>query len=256
MSKQVKKANSKFLRGVEIDDAADNLSFVKKQKRKPNTGLSQLQLKEIHPLTESQGKVFSAFKNGKNILCSGSAGTGKSAILLYLCLGELLYTQQYEKIIIYRTAKQVRDIGFTPGTDKEKIAVYSNGIKSLCSELMLRGDAYEILEKKDLIEFVSTSFARSITHNNSLVIFEEAQSATLNEISMVATRIGENSRLFLSADYSQNDLNSRVEKSGLLDFTEIAKLMESFEIVTFSIDDCVRSGFCKEFLIAKDKLGL
>jgi phosphate starvation-inducible PhoH-like protein len=254
MARPLKKANTKFLKSYEID-AMENVSIIKKSKKKPNIGLAQFQLKEVHPLTENQGKVFNAYKENKNIICCGSAGTGKSLTLLYLMLQDLLYTGEYEKIIIYRTAVQTRNIGFTPGSEMEKAEVYSAGIKMICNDLLNRADAYELLCKKDLIEFNSTSFARSITHNNSLVLFEEAQSATLTEISMIATRIGYNSRLFLTGDSNQNDLDKR-EKSGFPDMIAIAKHMESMEVVNFTVDDIVRSSFVKEFLVAKDKLGL
>ena len=98
-----KKANTKFLRGQEIQEA-ENLSFIKKQKRKPNTGLSQFQLKEIHPLTENQGKLFKSYGEGKNIIASGSAGTGKSFCLLYLMLQDLVYTGDFDKLLIFFTA--------------------------------------------------------------------------------------------------------------------------------------------------------
>lgn len=254
MSK-VKKIATRNLRNSEIDQDMDNVVSFKKGKKKSNIGFNQLQITDIHPLTENQAKVFNAYKNDKNIICCGSAGTGKSFLLLYLMLQDLIYNGTYDKIVIYRTAVQTRNMGFTPGSDKDKIDVYSNGIRGICNELFHRGDAYELLEKKEFIEFTSTSFARSITHNNTLVLFEEAQSATLNELSMIATRIGTNSKLFLTGDTMQNDLG-RNEVSGFSDFIKIAEHMDSMEIVKFTIDDIVRSDFVKQFLVAKEKLGL
>lgn len=248
------KKNSKYLRGNEIDI---QLEFLPKRNKKktPNFGMGQLQLKHLNPLTENQNLVFEHYNKGKNIVCCGSSGSGKSLVLMYLMLNDLLSDDLYEKIVVYRTACQVRSMGFTPGSEREKINVYSNGIRGICNELFGRGDSYEILERKELVEFTSTSFARSITHNNTLVLFEEAQNATFNEIAMVATRIGNNSKLFLTGDTAQMDLGKN-EKSGFYDFIRVAKEMESMAVVQFTIDDIVRSSFVKEFLVAKETLGI
>ena len=169
MARLAKKANTKFLKSHEIDEM-ENVSFIKKAKRKPaGAGLSQMQLKEIHPLTENQGKVFEHYADGKNIVCSGSAGTGKTFLLFYLCLQELVYGNEYDKIIVFRSSVPTRNIGFLPGDEKEKMAAYEVPYKGICSDLFGRGDAYEILKKKELIEFQSTSYIRGTTFDNSLI---------------------------------------------------------------------------------------
>ena len=214
-----------------------------------------LVLNHIQPLTEAQSKVFKYYALDKHVVCYGSAGTGKSMILMYLMLNDLLTDGSYDKILVYRSACQVRSIGFTPGTAEEKIAIYAAGIGGICSGLFGRGDAYEILKRKGLIEFSSTSFARSVTHDNTLVLFEEAQNATFSELSMVATRLGENSKLFLTGDTAQNDLGKN-EKSGFVDFIKIADAMSSMRTVGFTASDIVRSSFVKEFLMTKEALGV
>jgi phosphate starvation-inducible PhoH-like protein len=254
-TRPVKKANTKFLKSHEIDDA-DNVSFIKKQKRKPAAGISNLQLKEIRPLTENQGKVFDSYNNDKHIVCAGSAGTGKTFLLMYLCLQELIYAQEFDKIIVFRSSVQTRNIGFLPGDEKEKMAVYEHPYKSICSDLFQRSDAYEILKKKDLIEFQSTSFVRGTTFDNCLIIVEEIQDMTLHEISTILTRCGKNTKIFFSGDFRQTDLDGKREISGFNDFIKIVKMMPSFDIVEFGLDDIVRSGLVKEFLVAKEKLGL
>jgi len=256
MAKIVKKANTKFLKSHEIDDM-ENVSFIKKQKRKPATaGISNLQLKEIHPLTENQGKVFEAFADDKNVVCAGSAGTGKTFLLFYLCLQEMIYGQEYDKIIVFRSSVPTRNIGFLPGDEKEKMAAYEQPYKGICGDLFGRSDAYEILKKKDLVEFQSTSFVRGNTFDNCLIIVEECQDMNLHEISTIVTRCGKNTKIFFSGDYKQCDLDGRREVSGFNDFLKIVGMMYSFETVEFGLEDIVRSGLVKEFLIAKEKLGL
>lgn len=256
MSRQLKKANTKFLKGFEIEDAVDNVTFIKKQKRKPQSGAFQLQLKEISPLTANQNLVFEAYKEGKNIVAAGSAGTGKSFLLFYLTLQDLLYSHEYDRIIIFRSSVPTRNIGFLPGDEKEKMAAYEAPYRGICSDLFGRGDAYEILKKKELIEFQSTSFIRGNTFDNCLIIVEEMQDMNLHELSTIITRCGKNTKIFFCGDLKQTDFDGKREVSGYSDFLRIVESMYSFEIIEFQLEDIVRSGLVKEFLIAKEGLGL
>ena len=255
MSRVTKRSNTKFLKGHEIDEA-EGVTFVKKQKRKSNAGFSSFEVKEIHPLTENQGKVFKSYADGKNIICAGSAGTGKTFLLFYLCLQDLIYNQEYDKIIIFRSSVPTRNIGFLPGDEKEKMAAYESPYKSICSELFGRGDSYEILKKKEIIEFQSTSFVRGNTFDNCLIIVEEMQDMVLHELSTIITRCGKNTRIFFSGDFKQTDLDGRREISGFNDFVKIVNCMYSFDVIEFGLEDIVRSGLVKEYLVAKENLGL
>jgi len=252
---KTKKIGSKFLKSQEIDNM-DNVSYLKKQKRKPQNTLGEIHIKEIKPLTDNQKRVFDSYYNDKNILSIGSAGTGKSFLFFYLALTDLLYSNEYNKIVIFRSAVPTRNIGFLPGNEDEKMSAYSIAYKGICSELMERGDGFELLRKKDLVEFQSTSFVRGTTFDNCLIIVEEIQDMNLHEISTIITRCGKNTRIFLCGDIKQTDLDPRREISGIQDFIKIASNMESFDIVEFGLDDIVRSGLVKEFLIAKENIGL
>jgi phosphate starvation-inducible protein PhoH and related proteins len=251
----VKKANTKFLKSHEIDDA-DTVSFIKKGKKKPNAGISNLQLQEVHPLTKNQGLVFDAYANDKHIVCAGSAGTGKTFCLLYLMLQDLVYNNEYEKIIIIRSAVPTRNIGFLPGTEGEKMEAYEIPYKNICNDLFGRADAYEILKKKDLIEFQSTSYIRGTTFDNMLILVDEFENCNFHESDSIITRCGKNTRIFFSGDFKQTDLDGKKEISGYKDFMKIISNMESFAAVEFTIEDCVRSGLVREYLIEKDKLGM
>lgn len=252
---KTKRLGSKFLKGQEIDNM-ENVASFKKQKRKPQNTIGEINIKEIHPLTENQRKVFSAYDDGKNILSIGSAGTGKSFLFFYLTLFDLLFSNRYSKIIIFRSAVPTRNIGFLPGNEDEKMSAYTLAYKGICSELLERGDGFELLKKKDMIEFQSTSFVRGTTFDNCLIIVEEIQDMNLHEISTLITRCGKNTRIFLCGDIKQTDLDPRREVSGIQDFIRIAANMDSFEIVEFGIEDIVRSGLVREYLVAKENLGL
>lgn len=255
MARLAKKANTKFLKSHEIDEM-ENVSFIKKSKKKPNAGLLNLTLKEIHPLTRNQGFVFDYYGEGKNIVCSGSAGTGKSFCLLYLMLQDLVYNSDYEKIVIFRSAVATRNIGFLPGNEDEKLNAYELPYKTIVNDLFGRADAYEIIKKKDIIEFLSTSYIRGTTFDNTLILVDEFENCNFHELDSLITRCGKNARIFFSGDFKQTDLDGRREVSGYTDFMKIINNMDSFGSVEFTIDDCVRSGLVKEYLIEKDKLGL
>lgn len=253
MSK-TKRIGSKTLRNQQIDNAEKD--FNSSKKRKPQNGLGEIKLKDIYPMTENQRKVFDAYDEGKNILAIGSAGTGKSFLLFYLTLFDLLYNQNYNKIVVFRSAVPTRNIGFLPGNEDEKMAAYTMAYKGICAELLGRGDGFEVLIKKDLIDFQSTSFVRGTTFDNCLIIVEEIENMNIHEISTIITRCGKDTRIFLCGDIKQSDFDPRKEISGLPDFIRIVESMYSFNVVEFGIEDVVRSGLVKEYLIAKERLGL
>jgi len=217
-----------------------------------------ISIKNIQPLTDNQKKVFDCYDEGNNLVLSGSAGSGKSFLAMYLALKDLIRTNNpcYNKIIIIRSAVPSRDIGFVPGTLEEKSKIYQDPYKQIVNELSGRGDAWHFLINKEIIEFQTTSFLRGLTFSDCIIIFDEFQSATFHEIDTVLTRIGENCRFFLCGDYNQNDLSIKREKSGFQDAIKILRNITYVSEVQFTIDDVVRSGFVKNYLSEKEKLGL
>lgn len=256
MSKIAKKANTKFLRGHEIDEA-DNVSFIRKAKRKPNTGISTLQLKEIHPLTETQGKVFDLYNNTEQqLVLTGFPGVGKSYLALYLALNDLLYGDRgYEKIIIVRSLVKGREIGHLPGSVSEKQDPFFAPYYDICNDLFNRGDATEILIKKDLIQFENTSFLRGLTFNNCIVIIDEMQNENFQGLETILCRNGRNCRMLFCGDKAQTDLlYSKHDVSGHDKFLSILENMEEVDIVRFCVDDIVRSKLIKSYIIEKMKV--
>lgn len=215
-----------------------------------------LTLKDIKPLTFNQRKTFEYFNEGKNLLLHGYSGTGKTFLALYLALREVMSSNQYKKIVIVRSAVQSRDVGFMPGNYKEKIKQFEDPYIQICKELFGRGDAYTILSNKGIVEFTTTSFLRGITFNDCIVIIDECQNNNFGELNTIITRMGDNSKVIISGDYRQNDLTKKYDESGLPDFMKIINKMKSFSRVEFEINDIVRSGTVREYIIAKEQLCL
>ena len=214
-------------------------------------------LKRIEPLTDNQKLSFEAYSQNKNLMLHGIAGTGKSFISLYLALNQVLSeSSQYRKIVIVRSVVPTRDMGFLPGNNKEKARVYEAPYYSICTELFGRSDAYEYLKNRNIIDFISTSFIRGITLNDSIVIVDEIANLTGHELDSVITRIGKNCKVIFCGDFRQSDFTKDQEKNGLMDFMRIIKRMKSFEFVDFQKEDIVRSSMVKNYIIEKDKLNL
>jgi phosphate starvation-inducible protein PhoH len=214
-------------------------------------------LKKIEPLTDNQKFSFEAYNQGKNLMLHGIAGTGKSFISLYLGLNQVLNeNSQYRKIVIVRSVVPTRDMGFLPGNNKEKARVYEAPYYAICSELFGRSDAYEYLKNRNIIDFISTSFIRGITLNDSIVIVDEIANLTGHELDSVITRIGKNCKVVFCGDFRQSDFTKDQEKNGLMDFMRVIKRMKSFEFIDFQKEDIVRSSMVKNYIIEKDKLNL
>ncbi len=213
-------------------------------------------LRHFDPLTQNQKHAFDSFKNDKNLMLHGIAGTGKSFMAMYLSLKQILGEQEspYKRIVIVRTVVPTRDMGFLPGNTKEKTKVYEAPYYAICTELFGRGDSYEYLKSKNLIEFISTSFIRGITLNDCIVIVDEMQNATLHELDSVITRIGHNCKIIFCGDFRQSDFTREHEKNGLTDFMRVVRSMRSFDLIEFEANDIVRSALVKEYIILKDKM--
>jgi phosphate starvation-inducible protein PhoH len=203
---------------------------------------------EIEPLTRNQ---LVAFESTKHMVLCGAAGTGKTFISLYLAFDDIA-KQEYDKIILVRSAVPTRDMGFLPGTDKDKAKVYEEPYYAIANEIFQRGDAYEILKKHNVVNFMTTSYLRGLTVRDSVVIVDECQNMTFHELDSIITRVGENSRIIFCGDFAQADL----PKNGMKEFLQVLNEMSEFDIVEFGISDIVRSSFVKKYLIAKHSLGL
>jgi len=214
-------------------------------------------LKQIEPLTDNQRKTFEYYSQGKNLLLHGIAGTGKSFLSIYLSLATILSeNSRYKKLVIVRSVVPTRDMGFLPGNNKEKSKVYEAPYQAIFTELFERGDAYEYLKQKNVVDFISTSFIRGITLNDCIIVVDEIANMTLHELDSVITRVGKNCKIIFCGDFRQSDFTKEHEKNGLIDFMKILDRMKAFEYVDFTENDIVRSAMVKEYIIAKTKLNI
>lgn len=205
-------------------------------------------LSDIQPKTEAQRMMIGGYLNGQHIVAYGSAGSGKSYIACYLALKDL---QEKEKnnIIIIRSAVPTRDQGYLPGTLEEKSAVYQIPYVGIINEICQNGAAWEILTKKDMLQFMTTSYIRGITLNDATIIVDEFQNMDPKELESILTRVGENSQVILCGDTRQSDLERKRQESSFSWIIKVAEKMPSwFDMVRFLPSDIVRSGFVRELI--------
>ena len=232
----------------------------KQMRRKKPINLDHL--KVIEPLTDNQERVFNSYAEGKNLVLHGAAGTGKTFISLYLALKDVLEpSSPYEKVYMVRSLVPTREIGFLPGDHEDKSNLYQIPYKNMVKYMFQMPDdpafemLYDNLRAQETISFWSTSFIRGVTMDNCVVIVDEFSNLNFHELDSMITRVGENCKIIFSGDYTQSDLVKSNEKNGVLDFMRILQTMKSFDCVEFGIEDIVRSGLVREYLISKINLG-
>ena len=220
-------------------------------------------LKDIEPLTENQEKFFHDYNLDQNIFAYGAAGTGKTFIALYLALKDVLNERSpYEKIYIVRSLVATREIGFLPGDHEDKSSLYQIPYKNMVKYMFKMPDdnAFEMLygnlKNQGTISFWSTSFIRGTTFDNAILLIDEAQNLNFHELDSIITRVGENTKIMFCGDVVQSDLVKQHERNGIIDFIRILRNMSEFSCIEFGIDDIVRSGLVKSYLVSKLNLGL
>jgi|TARA_A200000113_G_C8833749_1_gene344553 phosphate starvation-inducible PhoH-like protein/PhoH-like ATPase len=217
----------------------------------------------IKPLTDNQKTAFAQYNEGKNLLLHGAAGTGKTFITLYLALQQVLdENTPYDKIYIVRSLVPTREIGFLPGDHEDKSALYQIPYKNMVRYMFSMPDdnsfemLYDNLRAQETISFWSTSFIRGVTLDNAIVVVDEFSNLNFHELDSMITRIGEESKIMFCGDITQSDLTRENDKSGISDFIRILEQMKEFACIEFDINDIVRSGLVKSYLISKYNLGL
>ena len=218
---------------------------------------------KIEPITETQKQVFKSWKEGKNQFLCGCAGTGKTFVSMYLAFEEVLRNETpYDKVIIVRSLIPTREIGFLPGDEEDKAALYQVPYANMAQFMFKQPNEqafnilYDRLKAQGSFYFLSTSFLRGLTFDNSIIIVDECQNLNFHELDTIINRVGQDSKISFCCDFMQSDLTKRNEKDGLHDFVKILEEMDEFSISEFSIGDIVRSGFVRSYLIQKTKLGL
>ena len=233
----------------------------KQMKRKKPIGNTYLL--DIEPITDNQKKLFDSYAEGKHLVAYGTAGTGKTFISLYNALADVLdETTPYERIYLVRSLVSTREIGFLPGDHEDKADIYQIPYKNMVKYMFqMPSDAdfemlYGNLKAQETIKFWSTSFIRGTTLDNAIIIVDEFQNLNFHELDSIITRVGENSRIMFCGDASQTDLVKTNDRNGIHDFLNVLRKMPSFDIIEYGIDDIVRSGLVKEYIISKLEVGL
>jgi len=232
----------------------------RKMRKKP---IGSEHLLDIKPLTPSQEKVFEAWEKQKNMFLFGAAGTGKSFVTMYLALRDILDEKTpYNKLYVVRSLVPTREIGFLPGDHEDKANLYQIPYKNMVRFMFEMPDdpsfemLYANLKAQDTVSFWSTSFIRGTTIDNSIVLVDESENLNFHELDSIITRLGVNSKIIFAGDAAQSDLIKAHEKTGIMDFKKIIDDMDEFESIEFGIDDIVRSGLVKSYLISKLNLGI
>lgn len=213
-------------------------------------------LLQFDPITHNQELAYNAWEEGDNLVLSGSAGTGKTFIGMYLALEDVLDRDtEYDKLFIVRSMVPTRDMGYLPGTKEEKEQAYILPYKAIANEFFGDIASYNKLITGKQIEFMSTSFIRGSTFDNCIMLIDEMQNLTFHELDSIITRVGKNSKIIFCGDYRQSDFKFQDERDGIMKFLNIVEQLKNFTMVTFGWEDIVRSDFVRDYIMTKEMLG-
>ena len=238
-------------------------SGMSKKMMKRKKPINQTYFLDVNPITENQERFFKEWADDKNLFAYGAAGTGKTFIALYLALKDVMNEETpYEKVYIVRSLVSTREIGFLPGTHEDKSELYQVPYKNMVRHMFEMPDdasfdmLYDNLKHQETISFWSTSFLRGTTLDNAIVIVDESQNLHFHELDTIMTRVGQDSRIIFCGDASQSDLIKATDRTGIIDFQRILQTMDEFSLIEYGIEDIVRSGIIKSYIIAKINLGI
>lgn len=201
--------------------------------------------KEVEPLNFIQGEYLEAIKYNDIVFGIGSAGTGKTFIAASYAASQLFH-RKVDKVILTRPNVETgKGLGFLPGTLEEKYAPYLLPFDSIFTKALGKGFYEYCLKNKD-IEPTPLGFLRGTTFDNCIVLVDEAQNCTKEEMKMLLSRIGKNCKMILSGDTEQSD----IPDSGLEDAVSRLEGISGIEIIEFLDEDIVRSKICKQIIMA------
>ena len=200
-------------------------------------------------LTENQRKYFEILKHNQITICTGPAGVGKSYVAMNAAL-TLLYDPEnnYEKIIIVRPAVEAEEkLGSLPGNVEEKLDPYIFPSYYLMNKIIGK-ESKEKLKELEFVEVFALAYMRGMNIDNSILIFEEAQNSTPNQMKLLLTRIGYNSKFFISGDLEQTDRYKDKKQTGLWDAIQKLKNVSEIGIFEFGSEDIVRNPLIGKIL--------
>ena len=226
--------------------------------KKNKLNQSKFSLRDVtreYNLTDKQQQVIQSYDEGNNLILHGLAGTGKTWLACYLGIDDVISGGNYNKVILFRSVVPTRDMGFLPGSVKQKAQIYEEPYRAVFNELFGRGDAYEILKTKNLVEFSTTSFLRGLTFDHTIIVVDEVNNMSFHELDSLITRSGKNTKIIFCGDFRQSDLTNSTEREGLKRFFDILNNIDGFDYFEFEENDIVRSRLVKSYIIAKHRMG-
>lgn len=200
-------------------------------------------------LSQNQKKYYNTLTDNQITICSGPAGVGKSYVAMKSAIDLLSDPEnKYEKIIIVRPAVEAEEkLGSLPGDLEQKLDPYIFPSYYLLNKIIGK-DVREKLKSLEVIEVFALAYMRGMNIDNSILIFEEAQNSTPNQMKLLLTRIGFNSKFFISGDLAQTDRYKDKRQSGLWDAVEKFKDVSDVGIFEFDDDDIVRNPLISKIL--------
>ncbi len=207
--------------------------------------------KVLAPRTVNQRRYLEAIERNDMVFGIGPAGTGKTYLAVAMAVSALM-ARQVQRIILTRPAVEAGErLGFLPGTLQEKVDPYLRPLYDALFD-MLDSERVEKLLERNVIEVAPIAFMRGRTLNDSFIILDEAQNSTSEQMKMVLTRQGLNSKMVVNGDVTQIDLpNGR--RSGLIDATEVLKGVEGISFVQFDERDVVRHSLVQRIVKAYER---
>jgi len=205
-------------------------------------------------LTQSQEDYYNLLRNNQVTICSGPAGVGKSYIAMKAAVDLLMDTNNhYEKLVIVRPAVEAEEkLGSLPGNLEEKLDPYIFPSYYLLNKIIGK-DAREKLKDAEIIEVFALAYMRGMNIDNTILIFEEAQNSSPNQMKLLLTRIGFNSKFFISGDIEQTDRYKDKKQSGLYDAIQRFKTIHDIGVFEFGDDDIVRNPLISKILKKYDE---
>jgi len=200
-------------------------------------------------LSENQKVYYNLLQDNEITICSGPAGVGKSYIAMRAAVDLLLdESNSYEKIIIVRPAVEAEEkLGSLPGNLEEKLDPYIFPSYYLLNKIIGK-ESREKLKQHDIIEVFALAYMRGMNIDNSILIFEESQNCTPSQMKLLLTRIGFNSKFFISGDVEQTDRYKDKTQSGLYDALNRFREIERIGVFEFENADVIRNPLISKIL--------
>ncbi len=200
-------------------------------------------------LSESQKEYYQTLCDSEITICTGPAGVGKSYVAMSAAVQLLLdESNSYEKIIIVRPAVEAEEkLGALPGNLEEKLDPYIFPSYYLLNKIIGK-DTREKLKEHDIIEVFALAYMRGMNIDNSILIFEESQNSTPSQMKLLLTRIGFNSKFFISGDVEQTDRYKDKTQSGLYDAMNRFADLDDVGTYNFKTDDIIRNPIISKIL--------